>query len=100
MVVVYRLPGLEYRIGRRFVKVDHVAMANLVAGERIVPELIQEAFTPEAVARETLAFLTDVGHRTRTRDALRRVRERLGTPGASGRAAGAILEVVRGVKRT
>jgi lipid-A-disaccharide synthase len=98
MVVVYRLPGLEYRIGRRFVKVDHIAMANLVAGERIVPELIQDAFTPEAVARETVAFLTDVDLRTRTRDALRRVRERLGAPGASGRAAEAILEVVRGVK--
>ena len=95
MVVVYRLPALEYRIGRRFVKVDNVAMANLVAGDRIVPELIQDEFTAEAVARETVAFLTDTEYRSRTRDALRRVRERLGTPGASGRAADAILEVAR-----
>jgi lipid-A-disaccharide synthase len=99
MVVVYRLPGLEYKIGRRFVKVDSVAMANLVAGERIVPELIQDAFTPEAVAGETVRFLTDADHYARTRDALRRVRERLGTPGASGRAADAVLEVARSVRR-
>ena len=98
MVVVYRLPALEYRIGRRFVKVRDVAMANLVAGERIVPELIQDDFTPDAVARETAMLLTDAGYRARTREALRRVRGRLGTPGASGRAADAVLEVARGVR--
>ena len=98
MVVVYRLPGLEYRIGRRFVKVHDVAMANLVAGERIVPELIQTEFTPAAVARETVAFLTDAEYHARTRSALHRVRERLGTAGASGRAADAVLEVARGVR--
>jgi lipid-A-disaccharide synthase len=99
MVVVYRLPALEYRIGRRFVTVKDVAMANLVAGERIVPELIQDEFTPGNVARETVALLTDAGRHARTRHALRRVRERLGTAGASGRAADAVLEVARGVKR-
>ena len=54
MVVVYRLSPLTYRLGRRFVKVDTFAMVNLIAGERIVPELIQDAFTPEAVAGEAV----------------------------------------------
>jgi lipid-A-disaccharide synthase len=70
-------------------------MVNLIGGEKIVPELIQEAFTPEAVAGEAISFLTDVARRTRVREGLARVRQRLGNPGASRRAAEAILQVVR-----
>ena len=55
MVVVYRLSPLTYRIGKPFVRVDTCAMANLVAGKRVVPELIQEHFTPERVAAETIS---------------------------------------------
>jgi lipid-A-disaccharide synthase len=98
MVVVYRLSDLTYRLGKRFVKVDTYAMANLVAGRRIVPELIQRDFTPERVAQETVSFLTDRARYDATRNALREVRARLGAPGASGRAAEAILDVAaRGV---
>jgi lipid-A-disaccharide synthase len=93
MVVVYRLSNLTYRIGKPFVKVDTYAMANLVAGSRIVPELIQHDFTPDRVADETVAFLTDSARAGAARAALRGVRARLGAPGASGRAAEAILEV-------
>src|SRR5207248_5080489 len=53
MVVVYRLSPLTYRIGKPFVRVDTYAMANLVAGKRIVPELIQDDFTAARVADET-----------------------------------------------
>jgi len=95
MVVVYRLSPLTYRIGKPFVRVDTYAMANLIAGERIVPELIQDDFTPARVADETVRLLTDLGLYTRTRDALRRVREKLGGSGASGRAADAVLAVAR-----
>jgi lipid-A-disaccharide synthase len=95
MVVVYRLSPLTYRIGKPFVRVDTYAMANLVAGERIVPELIQDDFTPARVADETVRLLTDRELHTRTRDALRRVREKLGGSGASGRAAEAVLTVAR-----
>jgi lipid-A-disaccharide synthase len=93
MVVVYRLSGLTYRLGKPFVKVDTYAMANLVAGRRVVPELIQRDMTPERIAEETVSFLTDRARYDATRDALREVRARLGAPGASGRAADAILEV-------
>ena len=95
MVVVYRLSPLTYRIGKPFVRVDTYAMANLVAGERVVPELIQDDFVPARVAEETVRFLTDRDLHTRTRDALRRVRDKLGDPGASGRAADAVLAVAR-----
>jgi lipid-A-disaccharide synthase len=95
MVVVYRLSPLTYRLGKPFVTVDMYAMPNLVAGTRIVPELIQEGFTARRVADETIRLLTDAGLRARTQEALRGVRERLGTPGASGRAAEAVLDVAR-----
>ena len=55
MVVVYRLSPLTYRLGRPFVHVDTFAMANLVAGAEVVPELIQDDFTPEAVADHAVA---------------------------------------------
>jgi len=93
MVVVYKLSPLTYRLGRPFVQVDTFAMVNLVAGERIVPELIQDDFTPDAVARHALDVLTDPAVAERVRAGLRRVRHKLGEPGASRRAAQAVLEV-------
>lgn len=95
MVVVYRLSALTYRLGRRFVQVDTFAMANLVAGRKVVPELIQDDFTPEAVAREALKILNDPAAAARVRRDLRTVRGKLGEPGASRRAAQAIVEVAR-----
>jgi len=67
-----------------------------VAGERVAPELIQDAFTPDAVAREAVRLLTDPDQRARTVDALRLVKVKLGGGGATGRAADAVLEVARG----
>ena len=93
MVIVYRLSALTYRIVKTFSHVRHAGMANLIAGERVVPELIQDAFTPAAVAEEVVAFLTDAERAERTRAALGRVRQRLGSPGASRRAAERILAV-------
>ena len=95
MVVVYRLAPLTYRLGKPFVHVDTYAMANLVAGRRVVPELIQERFTPAAVANEALDILTSPGRAERMKEELRDVRRRLGNPGASARAARAVLDVAR-----
>ncbi|PYR94036.1 MAG: lipid-A-disaccharide synthase [Acidobacteria bacterium] len=96
MVVVYRLAPLTYRLGKPFVHVDTYAMANLVAGRRVVPELIQESFTAEAVAADALRVLTDPAHAARVRADLADVRERLGAAGASRRAAEEVLAVARG----
>jgi lipid-A-disaccharide synthase len=97
MVVVYKLSPMTYRIGKRMARVDTYAMVNLIAGERIVKELIQDACTPEAVATEAVALLTDAGYRRRMIGALEDVRTRLGGPGASDRAAEAVLDVVHSV---
>jgi lipid-A-disaccharide synthase len=74
--------------------VDTYAMVNLIAGERVVVELIQDACTPEAVAAEAVRLLTDDHYRRRMLASLEEVKRKLGGPGASDRAAEAILEVV------
>jgi lipid-A-disaccharide synthase len=98
MVVVYRLSGLTYFLARRLVRVSNIAMPNLVAGVRIVPELVQDMFTAQRVTEETVRLLQDPQHYANVRDALGEVRRRLGGPGASARAAEAVLAVagVRG----
>jgi lipid-A-disaccharide synthase len=95
MVVVYRLSPLTYRLGRPFVQVDTFAMANLVAGRKIVPELIQDDFTPEAVAAQAVTLLTDGAAANRMRADLRAVKTSLGSAGASRRAAIAVLAAAR-----
>jgi lipid-A-disaccharide synthase len=93
MIVVYRISALSYALGRPFVRVPHYAMVNLIAGRRVVPELIQSDFTPERVAEEALALLGDPARAGRMREDLAEVRRRVGEPGASARAA----EIVRGL---
>jgi lipid-A-disaccharide synthase len=95
MVIVYKLSPLTYVLGRPFVKLDTFGMANLVAGRRVVPELIQGDFTPERVAAEAIPLLTDPAKASAVRAALREVRAKLGEPGASRRAAEAVLSVAR-----
>jgi lipid-A-disaccharide synthase len=71
------------------------SMVNLVAGERVVEELIQDRCTPEAVAQSTVELLTNEDRVIEMKEQLAVVRERLGGPGASGRAADAVLALVR-----
>ena len=79
-------------------QVDTFAMPNLVAGHRIVPELIQDEFTPERTAAEALALLTDREQHASMRSALAQVRQQLGPPGASSRAAEAVLDVINSTR--
>jgi lipid-A-disaccharide synthase len=87
MVVVYRLSAWTYRLGRRFVRVPYYAMVNLIAGRRVVPELIQADFTPERVVAELLPLVDDTPARRAMKAGLAEVREKLGASGASARAA-------------
>ena len=96
MVVVYRLSPLTWWMARRFIKVSAFGMVNLVAGQTVVPEYAQDAFTPTVVADDAVRFLSDEAYAARTREALRGVREKLGGAGASRRAAGHVLEVAAG----
>jgi lipid-A-disaccharide synthase len=87
MVVVYKVSAFSYIIGRRFIHVDHISLANIIAGRAIVTELIQDDANPERIAAEVKELLV---HRRKAREmkvALAEIRERLGTPGASQRTA-------------
>ena len=95
MVIVYRLSPLTFALGRAFVRVHTYGMVNLVAGRPVVPELIQESFRPADVAREALRLLRDESAAAEMGRALAEVRSRLGGPGASARAAKAVLTVRR-----
>jgi lipid-A-disaccharide synthase len=94
MVIVYRVAPLTYALGRRLVHVDTFGMVNLVAGRRIVPELIQADFTAEAVAREARRLLAPGEERDQMIAALREVRAKLGGEGATRRAAQAVLNLI------
>jgi lipid-A-disaccharide synthase len=97
MVIVYRLSPFTYTVGRTVVRVSTYGMVNLVAGRTIVPELIQDRFTPDAVARETISLLTDRGRIETMRRDLAEMRSRLGGPGASRRAAAVVRNVGVGI---
>jgi lipid-A-disaccharide synthase len=93
-VIVYRVSPLTFAVGRRLVRVEHVGMANLLAGERIFPELIQEDFTPARLAHEVLSLIRDPGRMLAVRRGLATVMRRLGGPGASRRAARVAVELL------
>ncbi len=93
-IIVYRVSPLSYEVGRRLIRVGHIGMANLLAGERLFPELIQDDFTPERLAGEALDLIRDAGRLEKMRRGLARIVTSLGGPGASRRAARVALEVM------
>lgn len=91
MVVLYKMSYVTYRIAKALIRVRHIAMANILAGETVVPELIQRDATAERLAEEALALLEDKARYADVRRKLLAVRASLGRPGAAERAADAIL---------
>jgi lipid-A-disaccharide synthase len=96
MVIIYRGSELNWRLIRPLIHLDTFGMVNLIAGRRIVPELMQRDATGEKIAREAAAILSDPARLARMREDLRRVRELLAADGGSAaeRAAQAVLEVI------
>ncbi len=92
MVVAYRVAPLTYRILRRLVKSPYISLPNLLAGRLLVPELIQDAATPEALAGALAPLIDDGQVQTEGFDAIHRALRR----GASERAAEAVLRLVEG----
>jgi lipid-A-disaccharide synthase len=91
MVIAYRVSWLTYWIARCLVNVDCIGLVNIVAGRRIVPELIQHEATPDRLGEEAVRLLRDRTASEEMRAALRTVRRSLGEAGASRRAAQVVL---------
>jgi lipid-A-disaccharide synthase len=99
MIVVYRLSPLTARLAKPLVRTKYFSMVNLIAGRAVVPELIQDDFTPQRVA-ETVAKLLETSKQGEQRRAemsrgMADVRTLLGPPGAVERAADAIVELLQ-----
>jgi lipid-A-disaccharide synthase len=94
MIIVYRVSSLSYHLGKALIRVPHIGLVNLIAGRRIVPELIQHDVTSEAIAERALDLLRHPSERARMRSDLTAVRKRLGTAGASDRVARIALDLV------
>jgi lipid-A-disaccharide synthase len=92
-VLLYKAAWLTFFIGRRLVKVKWLGMPNILAGREVVREFLQEAARPDAIAAALTPLLDDPAARATSQSDLQSVIATLGPPGASDRAASAILEL-------
>jgi lipid-A-disaccharide synthase len=99
-VMVYRVSQLTYLLGKPRVKVPHFAMVNLIAGDEVVPELVQHDFTAQSIVSRLMEIIPDGPPRQRMADGFARVKAKMLAPpssdaaGAAGRAAGIILKLI------
>ena len=99
MIVIYRLSPLTAKLAKPLVRTKFFSMVNLITGREVVPELIQNDFTPDRVASEAISLLSASKESIQKLEVMRRglaeVTRLLGPPGAVGRAADAIVGQLR-----
>ncbi|CAN5143129.1 lipid-A-disaccharide synthase [soil metagenome] len=93
LVIVYKTSRLNYTLLEPLISVEHYGLINLIAGDRVAAELIQDEFTPATLSSEILHLL-DPAENSRHREQLRAATEKLGQGGASKRAAKLIVELI------
>jgi lipid-A-disaccharide synthase len=87
MVIIYKVHPLTYFIAKFFTHITHFGLVNIVAGEEVVPELLNEQVTSERIAAEILKVLKDPEQARAVRERLQKVRASLGEPGVVARIA-------------
>lgn len=92
-VIIYKVAALTYFLGKIIVKIPYISLPNIVAGKKIVPELLQYAVSADNIVKEVLPILTDPHVRTQMVSDLTDMREKLGDTGAVERVAHEILAV-------
>ncbi len=90
MVIVYKTSALTYLIGKNLIKVNNIGMANIISGEEVVPELIQNEVSSEAIYKDLKNILSNKSTYFGIKDKLKKIKYKLGTEGASRRAAESI----------
>lgn len=95
MVVTYKLSPFTYMLGKLLVKLDYFSLVNLIAEKEIVPELLQDQVTPEAIASMLNELTFNKEKRKTVVDGLAFVRELLGSKGASDKAASLALNMLK-----
>lgn len=94
MIILYKVNPITFWIGRKWVKLPYIGMVNVIAGEKVVPEFLQDMAHPEALADASLALLDHPPTLKKMRERLAEVRATLGVPGVNERAAKVISQVV------
>jgi lipid-A-disaccharide synthase len=94
MVVIYKTSWLSYLIARMMVTIQNIGLINVVAGKRIVSELVQGQARPDKVAQTALELFDDSSQRERIKEELKQAVSSLGGPGASAKAAGIALSML------
>ncbi|MFA5858972.1 MAG: lipid-A-disaccharide synthase [Elusimicrobiota bacterium] len=94
-VIVYKTNWLFYIVARMVVQVEHIGLANIIAGTKFMPEFIQNKAIPEPIANITLNWLQNLQYRKRLGEALSKLRSKLGVPGVAKRVAQEIMDVIR-----
>ena len=87
MVIIYKLSPLTYQLAKRLVKIDNIGLCNIVAGETVVKELIQDEAEPVTISEEIGRLLVDASYDNRIRQKLSEIRAKLGSGGASRNVA-------------
>lgn len=95
-IVVYRTSALTYHLAKRLIRIDHIALPNIVAERTVVPELLQDAANGPDLARRLLALLDDANERRQMQRGYDEVKARLGGPRAIARTAATVLALGRG----
>ncbi len=93
-VVAYKLSPWTYRLGTMLVNIPHFSLVNLIAGQEVITELLQDEVEEARIASELWRLLHDNRHRWLVRRGYADVRMKLGTPGASGRAADLAMALI------
>ncbi len=93
-VIVYKTSFLTYLIGKNLIKVKDIAMANIILGERVLPELIQDDVTKDLIYSECKKILSNEALYSSIKEKLKNIKMRIGTIGASGRAADSIIAMM------
>jgi lipid-A-disaccharide synthase len=93
-VILYRVAPITYAIAKTLVSVEHIGMVNILAGKRIVPEFIQGEIDPDRVVPVALELIRDSDTRSEMIRELGNVKESLGGPGASARAAKEVMSIL------
>lgn len=94
MVVVYKTSFLTWLLAKCLIKTPWIGLVNVVAGKKIVPERVQFDATPKKIAREVKSIYTDKKKIAEIKSELQKVKESLGAPGASRRAAEAVIKIL------
>ncbi len=94
MAILYRISRISFWLGKVFIKVPHIGLVNLIAGKMIVPEFIQDEVTPRGLAEEVLIILEDERKKRHVMRELEMVKKRLGSGGASEKAAKIAVEML------